>query len=102
MMTKKEKPMLSVAAIIQAQGRWDRALAGKNTSEQRNIKNYCNKIEMVKYCSFPHHLFHLSRIKLFLRNKIYNETNNFQIHRVFSKTYAGLKVGLLCVYFNFL
>jgi hypothetical protein len=66
MMTKKEKPMLSVAAIIQAQGRWDRALAGKNTSEQRNIKNYCNKIEMVKYCSFPHHLFHLSRIKLFL------------------------------------
>ncbi|XP_053660996.1 protein ultraspiracle [Anopheles marshallii] len=27
-MLKKEKPMLSVAAIIQAQGRWDRSLAG--------------------------------------------------------------------------
>uniref|UniRef100_A0A2M4AJT5 Nuclear receptor subfamily 2 group B member 4 n=1 Tax=Anopheles triannulatus TaxID=58253 RepID=A0A2M4AJT5_9DIPT len=27
-MLKKEKPMLSVASIIQAQGRWDRSLAG--------------------------------------------------------------------------
>lgn len=28
-MMKKEKPMLSVADLIQAQGKWDRSYAGK-------------------------------------------------------------------------
>ncbi len=28
-MMKKEKPMLSVADLIQAQGKWDRSFAGK-------------------------------------------------------------------------
>lgn len=38
-MLKKEKPMLSVAAIIQSQGKlWDRSFAGKTVIYKRIIK----------------------------------------------------------------
>lgn len=36
-MMKKEKPMLSVAALIQAQGKWDRTFAGNYYGVSRNI-----------------------------------------------------------------
>lgn len=42
---KKEKPMLSVAALIQAQGKWDRTFSGNN---KKNYKKICIMLCVLK------------------------------------------------------